>query len=452
MKKLLVLLMLFSGFTFAEEITVFGFEEQDAAAGWSPSSVPGLKPETAEIKAERVKENATEGEYALKLTFNGGNMPAVKIAALPADKNIWGVYKTFKADVTVSRECVVFFVAKYGKNDWVKIARLNAGKNTVIDLYPQAVDPVAEFYIGMYAPKQGEQIYIDNIRLTTKQPETITPFRFQEPLDLANSALRFEKKLIPKFGILGGNLTAANVSDFYSKMSGQENPLAGKSAAEIEKALSTQYEEIKKTHPKALLSVFRSGDAGYDPQAPSKLYTGWKDCGLSCHGPASVNLHNYANIAGAPSLELFSRGRAPLMQADLSVIPEGAEILSAQLVLVLAKGPGGPYAVEACNRPWVEKEYTWTRYAKDKFWQDSNGFSWLGDDPDFWPVYIAYGVCYEKTGIFDFKEAVKFWTDGKHKNYGFIIYGSGQEKARAYSCNVKDVKQRPAIYVVYEPK
>jgi len=198
--------------------------------------------------------------------------------------------------------------------------------------------------------------------------------------------------------------------------------------------------------------VFRSGDAGYDPQSPSKLYTGWKDCGLSCHTPASVNLHKYANIAGAATLELFSRGRAPLMQADLAVIPAGSEILSAQLVLMLAQGPGGAYAVEACNRPWAEKEYTWMEYAKDKFWQDSNGFSWLGDDPDFWPAYIAYGVCYEKTGIFDFKEAVKFWTDGKHKNYGFIMYGSGQERARAYSYNAKEVKQRPAIYVVYEPK
>jgi hypothetical protein len=140
------------------------------------------------------------------------------------------------------------------------------------------------------------------------------------------------------------------------------------------------------------------------------------------------------------------------MQADLSVIPAGSEILSAKLVLVLSAGPGGSYTAEACNRPWEEKEYTWFQYAKDKFWQDSNGFSWIGDDPDFWPVYIASGACYDKTGVFDFKEAVKFWTGGKNKNYGFIIFGDGSARARAYSCNSKDVKLRPAIYVVYEPK
>ncbi len=452
MKKLFILILLLSNLLSADELTVFGFEDHTIGYNWISSSVPGLKAETAQVKVERVRENATEGENALRLTFSGGDMPAAKYTLPASEKNLWGIYRTFKADVTVGRDCVVFFIAKYGKNDWTKIARLSAGKNTVIDLFSQSVDTVSEFYIGMYAPKVGEQIFIDNVRLTTKRPETITPFRYQEPLDLANDAAKYEKKFKTPFSIFGSDLTAENVKDFMGKMSGRDTSLAGKPAAEIDAAIKSEFAEIKKTHPNALLSVFRAGDGGFDPKSPSKIYTGWKDCGLSCHGPASINLGKFANIAGNTTLELFSRGRAPLMQADFSIIPAGAEILSARLVLVLSAGPGGAYAVEACNRPWVEKEYTWTEYAKDKFWQDSNGFSWLGEDPDFWPAYIAYGACYDKTGVFDFKEAVKFWTNGKKKNYGFIIYGSGSERARAYSYNTKDIKQRPAIYVIYEAK
>ena len=50
--------------------------------------------------------------------------------------------------------------------------------------------------------------------------------------------------------------------------------------------------------------------------------------------------------------------------------------------------------------------------------------SWEGDDPDFSPVFLAYGPSGGQTSSWDFSEAVRYWQDGRHANHGFILYGA----------------------------
>ena len=112
---------------------------------------------------------------------------------------------------------------------------------------------------------------------------------------------------------------------------------------------------------------------------------------------------------------------------------------------------------EACNRNWEETEINAFQYAKDKTWKELAGADWNGDDPDFLPLYVAYGRT-QGAGIvhtWDFSEAVKYWTAGGHPNHGYGMYCQYHEPDRwwaAPSRRAANVKDRPALMVIYEPK
>jgi hypothetical protein len=78
--------------------------------------------------------------------------------------------------------------------------------------------------------------------------------------------------------------------------------------------------------------------------------------------------------------------------------------------------------------------------------------AWGGDDPDFWPTFLAYGPGRGKVTDWDFTEAVRFWSDGKHANHGFMLHGDSNDYMIAHSREAKEVRDRPAVLLVYEPK
>ena len=109
------------------------------------------------------------------------------------------------------------------------------------------------------------------------------------------------------------------------------------------------------------------------------------------------------------------------------------------------------WVVEPCNRPWEEYEVNAYEYAKDRFWQAIGGM-YYGDDPDFLPLYLAHGPSQGKVNSWDFTSAVRFWTDGKHNNHGFMLHGdAGDWFPRAHAREAKDIKDRPAVWVIFEP-
>jgi hypothetical protein len=155
------------------------------------------------------------------------------------------------------------------------------------------------------------------------------------------------------------------------------------------------------------------------------------------------------------------RHRSPLMRVDLSSIPAGANILAAKLLIVRAnekvqddhdpqKKPT-MWVVEPCNRPWEEYEVNAFEYAKDKFWKAVGGMHW-GNDPDFLPIFLAHGPGQGRVNTWDFTEAVRFWTSGKHANHGFMLHGDSHDYMIGHSREAKNVHDRPAVLVIYEPK
>ena len=180
---------------------------------------------------------------------------------------------------------------------------------------------------------------------------------------------------------------------------------------------------------------------------------------LSCHGPDGPNPGRERTPTLYDTVEAFMRHRSVLMQADLSSIPKDATILAARLVVTRSLGndlkpPAKPnlWVAEPCNRDWDAASANCYCYAKGKHWKAVSGL-YYGEDPDFWPVFIAHGPAGGgAVSVWDFTEAVKFWFDGRHVNHGFFLYGDSNDYMSMYTPRAKDIKLRPALMVIYEPK
>ena len=147
-----------------------------------------------------------------------------------------------------------------------------------------------------------------------------------------------------------------------------------------------------------------------------------------------------------------------ILQADYSSIPKGATILDAQLVITRApgkdlKGPIKPnvWVTEPCTRDWEEAAANCYYYAAGKHWKAVSGL-YYGDDGDFLPVLLSHGPGSAPVSAWDFTHAMKFWIEEGHANHGFFLYGDSNDYMRLYTRFAKDLRQRPAIFVIYATK
>ncbi|HJZ94337.1 MAG TPA: DNRLRE domain-containing protein [Gemmataceae bacterium] len=428
---------------------LFDFEQPKDIDVWSNLVLPEPKWKEPPVRIEASERNATSGRKSLKLTFDGGEWPTVITTAIPDD---WSAYHTFRADVTVDRECVVGFTVMQEKSNrgpgydngvtrWCKTAFLKPGKNTVAgNLQPNdwsAIGPkfgkVVSLEAFLYDAHKGESIYLDNIRLSAEKLN--------------------EKPIATKFTVLGTDLVVESVQDLGKRLAKDWKKPVERTLADVDADFAAAFETARKDHPKAAKAVFRDGEAGY---------AGWRDAYWSSHGPDGITRDRAENRGTSETHEVFMRHRSPLMRVDLSSIPQGASILYAKLVIVRARKnyskdhnpteKPNMWVVEPCNRPWVEAEVNAYRYAKDKYWKEIGG-RYYGDDPDFMPVYLAHGPSQGVINEWDFVHAVQWWTDGKHANHGFMLHGDSHDwLGSAWSREAKDVKNRPAVYVIYEPR
>ncbi len=436
---------------------LFDFEEEAEVRAWSNLEAPGKGPKGPAARIEQSAENATTGKHSLKITFAGGDWPTITTTRVPGD---WMPYETFQADVTVSRPCLVGFTVLQEKSRrgggwdatvsrWAKTAFLQPGKNVVSgpihDPNNYSINAkmgkVVRFEIFAYKPAKGETIYVDNVRITTAKE--------------ARPAAKVE------FKVLGTDLVVSGVRELGQKLRKEWKAPKAQGLAEVEAEFRARYAALKKAHPRAVLVVFRDGEKGYDPAHPERPYRGWRDAYWTSHGPDGDTVERARNTGKDSSHEIFMRHRSPLMRVDLSSIPIGSKVLAARLVIVRAHdkpvkehNPGKPniWVAEACNRPWVEEEVNAYEYARGKFWKAVGGMDW-GKDPDFLPVYVAHGPSQGKVNTWDFTEAVRFWTDGRQANHGFMLHGDGGDwMPRAHSREAKRIEDRPAVWVVYEPR
>jgi len=433
--------------------------EARAKAGQPAARLPAALPAEPPVKIERSEHGTGSGRYALKLTFAGGRFPTVSAKSPLED---WRPYKSFRAEATASRTCLLVFRAmartsRYGTgyNDgcsrWEFAARLEAGRNTLVAPVPpyaeQLWKDVHAVQLSMYRPKEGEVVFVDHIRLSTEAAPATSPF---------TSTL-----LVPpgKYRVSGTNMEVKDVDELADKLKDQRAEPQDKTVEQAEAGIQAQYERLKKDHPKAVLVMLRDGQVGYDPANPAKPFAGWADAGTPSHLPMALTLANFSNSGRSEEIETCFRQRPGFQRVDLSSIPRGADILGAWLIVVRGANLGDQwktkptmFVAEPCNRPWREYEVNVFECAADKFWKDYAALSW-GDEGDCAPVLLAHGPSGGTTCSWDFTQAVRYWTDGKHVNNGFILYGSPKyvDYLHIYTRECHEPKNRPGLAVVYEP-
>jgi hypothetical protein len=467
----------------AEKTVLFDFKDDTSVKAWAQylpdnPKVPGHK--EPPVKIELARDPQASDRSCLKLTYAGGRLPAVARRSPLED---WTPYKTFKAEVTAARTCVAAFRV-VGLDDehhhgWVKLALLKKGRNVVIDQAPafgQQFGPqvkkgaATQFEILMYTPHDGESLWVHDVSVDTEPPRTATPYhgdhvRMGDTVRPWTNLRLFPK--VEKISVLGLDTTVSSVAEFGKQMTAKWASPQDSTVAQVEADFQALHERLRKDHPRAVVAIFRTGQQGYDPTAPDKAFAGWECTGTSAHGPNAVQLE-IMNSGHTPStserMEMSLRGRPALLRCDLSSIPRGSNILAARLLVVRATpvpkdwDNRRPYFVaEFCNRPWKESEVNIFEYARDRFWQELLGMNWHGDDPDFLPLIIAHGPSQQTTSVWDFTASVKWWTDGKHPNYGFTlcnaVYGlSIADGLIACTSRAKDVRLRPAMLVIYESR
>ena len=477
MKRLIFALFCLPVSLYCAETVIFDFKDDKAIIDCKQFVDGKSKPPEPSVKFSAADEHAAEGSRALKLEFDGGFKPCVSLKIPEASANDF-FSPTLIANVYVSRTCIVGFRllpegGVVGKC-WEKLARLEPGMNKVKALLVPNIQEGApkELHIYMYSPKKGEVIWLSSIGVSTLAVKTEAAYSQYNPTVIGLNQHDYPMvghfpKLDKKIKILGTDIEAVDGRDLWTKIKNLKKPEAGNSltAVQTEEAFRAEYETIKKAKPKAVMALFRQDDSGFDRNDPARKYTGWSDAELQGHDPASGYANHAMSCRGKlAKSELFLRRRCCLMRADLSVIPAGSEILKATLMIIRnGKAENQSYAyasavwgADACNRKWVEAEVNCVEYAKDKFWKEIDGMCWSGDDPDFLPLMLACQVgCGggDGAGRWDFTEAVKYWTDGKHENNGFSLWSMYDWDY--FMMNTKeaaDIKDRPAMMVIYEPK
>ena len=302
---------------------LYDFEAKDGLVGWENLVLPGDKEREPTVKMEQVPDHATSGKQSLETDLcrreladgdddESGRCVAplpdfsrgcVRTAGLPG--RIHGLSREEPAGGRVGPahqsldEDSLF--AEGGKPHRRRVPQPN-------DYAIHAKwGKVVRLEIFMYAPHEGESIYIDKISLSSEKlpPPVETTFA------VAGTDIR-----------LPGKSSADAVIAPGKQFKDKWKPPQSQSVAQVEEQMRAEFAELKKTHPRAVLAIFRDGERGFDPADANKVYAGWKDAYFNSHGPDGNYVDRARNGGRSTSYEVFMRHRSPVMRVDLSSIPQ----------------------------------------------------------------------------------------------------------------------------------
>jgi len=460
---------------------LFDFADEGTVKDWVAVKLPEVEkdapaPRIEIVPAARTKDDAGRVGKGLKITFEGGHWSTIGTTKMRVQGN-WKEFQTLKAELTVDRPSVAHFRVTQGKPDdqprqarWEKTMTLLPGRNDVTLLIRQghgSMDPgkgdVSGFTIGMLRPEKGQTLLVSNIRLSSEWPAPkilgwYSPYN-HDGYSAAVAREYARTGAVTRFKVLGTDLEVADLPDLAKRLKDKWVKPEPKTIERVEAEFKAEFDRIKKDHPRAVLALLREGEKGGDPANPERAYEGWKYVYVNCHGPSGPNPGRENTPGPGETVEVFMRHRSILLRPDLAGIPKGASILAARLAITRAaatdlKVPEKPnmWVAEPCNREWDEGSANCYVYAKGKHWKGVSGL-YYGDDPDFWPVFLTHGPAGSgAVSTWDFREALKFWVEDKHANHGFFLHGDSNDYMRMYTPKAKNIKQRPTLLVIYEPR
>jgi len=202
------------------------------------------------------------------------------------------------------------------------------------------------------------------------------------------------------------------------------------------------------SRPLPQVVVTRSFQDGVSP-APS--YSGTRDATLSDGAPSS-------NFGAEKTVRADGSDKrvhlAALLKWDLSDIPPGSRVLSAQIELnIVSTCKGQPYRFHEVRIPWEEGEATWKNRDANFPWQVAGARGGL----DRGTAVLATLAPYEKgehtvllngPGL----QAVQGWINYPSANNGFVIVSPGNPDGVDFSSREASTPaQRPKLRVTYVP-
>jgi hypothetical protein len=232
---------------------LFVFEEEADLKAWSNLAPPDTKEKEPPAKIELSTDHATSGKHSLKVTFAGGSWPTITTTQVLDD---WLPYNTFLADVTVSRPCLVGFTTLQEKSQrgdgydasvsrWTKTALLRPGTNHVsASIHPPNQNAISakwgkvvRFEVFMYNPRDGESIYVDNIRLQAEKEGALS--------SKARFTVAGTDWELSETSSATSNPSADAVIELGKKLKDRWTQPEAKTVAQIEKEVNDQYAELK---------------------------------------------------------------------------------------------------------------------------------------------------------------------------------------------------------------
>ena len=185
-----------------------------------------------------------------------------------------------------------------------------------------------------------------------------------------------------------------------------------------------------------------------DGVSPAPDYAGTRDTSISLQSPAS-------NLGSLEALRLHRANdnqSAALLKWDVSSLPPGSRVLSAEVTVWVTGAVQGPgYRVFDARRPWEELEATWKVYAGSHAWQTPGALADLDRGSK------ALGVVTPATspGLYTFalnEALVQAWVNGPAGNFGIVVASSALNNAWEFNSRESaPPERRPRLSVTYIP-
>lgn len=221
-------------------------------------------------------------------------------------------------------------------------------------------------------------------------------------------------------------LTVNNVVDLSS------NPIAPNSQAAFD-------------HVDVVTDSFQEG------VSPDSSYDGASDTYLSQNAPSSNFGLSGTLLADGDDPSGSGNDLASLMRWDLSAIPSGATVDSAEINIEVFNVSSGTYDIYEVKRDWFEADATWNVYAPGTPWETPGALG-AGDRGSSILGTVTAGSVgsYKVTLNADGIAAVQGWVDTPSLNHGVIIASSSTTDGLDFrSSEHSTASQRPRLTVRY---
>jgi pimeloyl-ACP methyl ester carboxylesterase len=146
----------------------------------------------------------------------------------------------------------------------------------------------------------------------------------------------------------------------------------------------------------------------------------------------------------------YDTRRKALLQFDLSPVPSGVLIKSAQLTVHLLETRGSDITVSAYEmlRPWLDSDATWDDASQGQPWNEPGIGE--GSDRSSTAEYAVQAVRWEGPYSFSLKPLIERWLAARQGNHGLILIGSGFYSSYSYplaSSEHGDAGKRPVLEI-----